>query len=515
MGALFDQLTALPILVRAFDRVEENQGGPGVDGETVLDFGVFLERNLMSLQKALVTGTYHPSPLLRVYVEKTDGRQRPLSIPTVRDRVALTAAAMVLTPLLEPEFEDVSYAYRQGRSVDQAVRQILALRARGYHWVVDADIQSYFDEIPHDKLQECLRQYVDDAHVLALMQQWLTVEVQDQGERSRLQKGVPQGSPLSPLLANLYLDRFDEAHIARGHKLVRFADDFVILCKSRPKAEAALEMSEEVLRDLQLTLNRTKTHITHFDQGFRYLGVQFLRSMAFRPQYPEELPEARGPVSPIPSQVSAVSVATEAVPSVVPSPLLLPQEGTAMATALREALTALSPEEAKTLWEDLSAVVDEADLPPPTTEHDPFLRSLYLMEQGAELAKEDERFIVRKQGVILQKIPALKVDQILVIWQRAYHHTGHAVLLTGGHPGVPAVEPRAILRGDRIHGHRQSPPASRSICPCYRSHLHPPGVAGDGARQGGQCPYTAVARGAPGWKRSDPYRCHSAPRGLE
>src|SRR5687767_5999598 len=134
MGALFDQLTALPILVRAFDRVEENQGGPGVDGETVLDFVVFLERNLMSLQKALVTGTYRPSPLLRVYVEKADGRQRPLSIPTVRDRVALTAAAMVLTPLLEPEFEDVSYAYRQGRSVDQAVRQILALRARGYHW---------------------------------------------------------------------------------------------------------------------------------------------------------------------------------------------------------------------------------------------------------------------------------------------------------------------------------------------------------------------------------------------
>jgi CRISPR-associated protein Cas1 len=347
MGALFDQLTALPILVRAFDRVEENQGGPGVDGETVLDFGVFLERNLMNLQKELVMGTYRPSPLLRVYVEKTDGRQRPLSIPTVRDRVAQTAAAMVLTPLLEPEFEDVSYAYRQGRSVDQAVRHILALRARGYHWVVDADIQSYFDEIPHDRLQECLRQYVDDTRVLALVQQWLTVEVQDQGERFRLQQGVPQGSPLSPLLANLYLDRFDEAHIARGHKLVRFADDFVILCKSRPKAEAALEMSEEVLRDLQLVLHPTKTHITNFDKGFRYLGVQFLRSMAFRPQYPEELPEAGVPVYPTPSQVSTVVAATEEAPTVIPSPLLSPQDGTAIATALREALTVLPPEEAR------------------------------------------------------------------------------------------------------------------------------------------------------------------------
>jgi retron-type reverse transcriptase len=136
---------------------------------------------------------------------------------------------MVLTPVLDPEFEDVSYAYRPGRSVDQAVQRILALRERGYHWVLDADIQRYFDEIPHRRLLECLQQYVQDEHVLTLVQQCLVVEVQDQGERLRLDRGVPQGSPLSPLLANLYLDRFDEAHIKHGHKLVRFADDFVIL----------------------------------------------------------------------------------------------------------------------------------------------------------------------------------------------------------------------------------------------------------------------------------------------
>jgi CRISPR-associated protein Cas1 len=411
---LFEQLTALPTLVRAFDRVEENHGAPGVDRETIEEFGASLEPNLQGLQRELLTGQYRPRPLLRVYVDKEDGTQRSLSIPTVRDRVVQTAAALVLTPVLDREFEDVSYAYRPGRSVDQAVQRILALRDRGYHWVLDADIQRYFDEIPHDKLFACLRQYVQDERVLALVQQWLTVEVQDQGERQRLDKGVPQGSPLSPLFANLYLDRFDEAHIEHGHKLVRFADDFVILCKNRPKAEAALELSEAILQELQLSLHPRKTRITNFAQGFRYLGVQFLRSMAFRPKYPEELPDMSPPVHAALVRPSISSGAVTETPESIPASPAGSRPETTMVRALRDALGELPPEETERMWEDLCNVAAEADLPPPTEGHDPYLRSLYLMQQGAVLAKEDERFVIRKNGVILSKVPALKVDQILV-----------------------------------------------------------------------------------------------------
>ena len=250
MSALFDRMTAMTTLLRAFDRVEENHGGPGVDGETVEDFGTRLESRLLALRQALRSESYRPAPLLHTRMAKAEGGTRILRIPCVRDRVAQTAAALVLTPVLDPEFEDVSYGYRYGRSVDQAVRRIMQLRDRGFRWVVDADIQRYFDEIPQDKLLERLARHVDGEAVLALIRLWLTAEVRDGARTYRMTKGVPQGSPLSPLLANLYLDRLDEAHLRAGHKLVRFADDFVILCKTRPEAERALDLAEAELRKM-------------------------------------------------------------------------------------------------------------------------------------------------------------------------------------------------------------------------------------------------------------------------
>ena len=256
-----------------------------------------------------------------------------------------------------------------------------------------------------------LQQDVDDAGLLALVRQWLSIEVVDNNQRFRLQQGVPQGSPLSPLLANLYLDRFDETLTDRGHKLIRFADDFVILCKNRPKAEAALELSEDVLEDLQLSLHPRKTRITHFDHGFRYLGVQFLRSMAFRPKYLDETPDDYRPAPAVPATPQAAPAKPPAASRAAAVDL---DAGTAVAEAFRDALAEMPAVEAKQLWSDLCEVTDEADFPLPTAGHDPFLRSLYLMEQGAVLGKEDERFVVRKGGAILRKIPALKVDQILV-----------------------------------------------------------------------------------------------------
>jgi CRISP-associated protein Cas1 len=198
MPALFDQITAMTTLLRAFDRVEENHGGPGVDGETVEDFGTQLESRLLALRQSLRSGSYRPAPLLHTRMVKAEGGIRILRIPCVRDRVAQSAAALVLTRVLDPEFEDVSYGYREGRSVDQAVRRIMQSRDRGFRWVVDADIERYFDEIPSDKLLERLARHVDEEEVLALVRLWLTAEVRDGAGGYRMAKGVAQGSPHSP-----------------------------------------------------------------------------------------------------------------------------------------------------------------------------------------------------------------------------------------------------------------------------------------------------------------------------
>lgn len=356
MDDLFARITAWSTLVHGFDRVRDNQGAPGVDDETIDVFGARLDTALEVLRRELLDGTYRPAPLRRAYLEEENGKLRPLAIPTVRDRVAQTAAAMVLTRLIDPEFEDVSFGYRPRRSVEQAVRRVIALRNEGYEWVVDADITRFFDEIDHDRLLEALAEHVDDPRILALVRLWISCEVQDGALRSRMTRGVPQGSPISPLLANIYLDRFDDVLVREGRKLIRFADDFVILCKSRPGAESALELSEDVLEELRLALNPEKTRITSFEHGFTFLGVKFLRSLAYRPRYDDD------------------------------------------------------PE----LLDELPATTDDLDLPPPAADHDPILRSLYLMEQGVELGRESRRFVVRRQGQVVRKIPAMKVDQIMV-----------------------------------------------------------------------------------------------------
>jgi len=409
MAALFDTLTALATLRAGFDKVEENHGCAGVDGQTIEVFSASLEPNLSRLQTELRTQKYRPQSLLVATVPKASGGERRLSIPTVRDRVAQSAAAIVLTPILDPEMEDVSYAYRKGRSVDQAIRRVMRLRDQGYHWVLDADIRRFFDEIPRDRLLQVLSRHVDDADLLDLIKLWLYTDVQDGDRTYRLTAGVPQGSPISPLLANLYLDRLDEPFLERHFQIVRFADDYVILCRDRGEAEQALALSEEALRELGLELNRDKTVITHFDRGFDYLGVHFLRSLAYRPI--EEPVERLAVPTPPSLPREAVKVAT-------------PPQGTGpVATALKTALDTLPPGESARRWTEIQASHtpadepesdDPDDFPPPSAGHNPTLRTLYMMEQGTELRKEDERFVVTKSGQETIRIPAFKVDQILV-----------------------------------------------------------------------------------------------------
>ena len=269
-------------LFAAWEQVKENRGCAGVDGQDLDVFEDNLNANLAKLQDEARAGSYHPLPLLRSWMPKKGGGQRPLSIPAVRDRVLQTAVARIITPLFEAEFEDCSFAYRKGRSVDQAVQRVVRLRNEGYQWVVDADIHAFFDEIDHDILMTEVGKLVKDADIMRLIALWLEAEVVDGEERIQVARGVPQGSPISPLLSNLYLDHLDEALLGEHLRVVRFADDFLVLCKSRERAEDALELTEEVLSELCLSVNERKTRIVDFDAGFTFLGVHFIRSIAIK-----------------------------------------------------------------------------------------------------------------------------------------------------------------------------------------------------------------------------------------
>lgn len=277
--ALYTAATRLDTLEIAWHRVRANAGAAGGDGVTVDQFDQAASVRLISLHKALRDGSYAPGPVRRVAFPKPLGGQRVLAIPTVTDRVVQTAVTDVLVPVLEPTFEDVSFAYRPGRSVAQAVDRIRVLRDDGYTWVVDGDIERCFDSIPHAPLLADLERHVNDPALVDLIAVWLE-HAGDNGV------GLPQGSPLSPLLSNLYLDALDEDALAAafgpGVRLVRYADDFVLLCRSEKAAIRALAGVEAALSALGLMLHPDKTRIISFDAGFRFLGHLFVKSMVLR-----------------------------------------------------------------------------------------------------------------------------------------------------------------------------------------------------------------------------------------
>ncbi len=255
----------------------------GVDGVTIGAFRKGLASNLAELCHELRTGCYRPLPLLKFLVAKKDGSPRPLTVPAVRDRVAQAAVLNVAGPLFEKEFEDASYAYRKGRSVRTAAFRIRDLRKQGYRYVLECDVDSYFDSIAHDLLFSRVQKLIQDEWILGLIRSWVKAEIYDGEKVFVLEKGIPQGNVISPMLANLFLDDFDEALLGRGHKLVRYADDFIVLAKSRSQAEAALELTEDVLSQLRLELDEEDTHITDFSQGFKFLGLVFLKDSIFAP----------------------------------------------------------------------------------------------------------------------------------------------------------------------------------------------------------------------------------------
>lgn len=273
--ALFHDVSSVEALTAGWLRIYGNGGAAGGDGIRIVDFAVGVAERLVALSRALRDGSYQPGPLRRVDIPKKNGGTRRLTIPPVGDRVAQSAAAQILTPLLDREFEDGSFGYRPGRSVADAVKRVEALRREGFVWTVDADIDDFFDSIPVDRLMDRLVLSITESPLVDLIARWLE-------EGASEGRGIAQGSPLSPLLANLYLDELDETFSGAGLRIVRYADDFVVLAKSRPAAEAALARIGRLLADHGLALDRDKTRLASYDASLKFLGTTFIRSWAMR-----------------------------------------------------------------------------------------------------------------------------------------------------------------------------------------------------------------------------------------
>jgi len=279
--SLMDKVYAECNLRRAFERVKANRGAAGVDHVTVAMFERKLEANLGKLAKQLREGTYRPQAVRRKWIDKPGSREkRPLGIPTVRDRVVQTALCQAIEPIFERDFARHSYGFRPGRGCKDALRRVNGLLHEGYDHVVDADIKGYFDSIPHDRLMARVRQKIADGRVLALLEAFLTQNVMDGMTSWSPEEGTPQGAVISPLLANLYLDPLDHEMAEAGFEMIRYADDFVILCRSAQDAQRALARVRHWTGVAGLTLHPEKTQVVNASQkgGFDFLGYHFERS---------------------------------------------------------------------------------------------------------------------------------------------------------------------------------------------------------------------------------------------
>ena len=281
--SLMDKVYRLNTLELAWEKVKSNAGSSGVDGMTIGCFAKDCTTRLLALNEQLRLGTYQPSPVKRCWIDKTGtNEKRPLGIPTVVDRIVQTALRMVIEPIFEHRFAEHSYGFRPGRGCKDALHRVQHLLEEGHTWIVDADLKSYFDTIPHERLMKQVGERVADGRILGLIQSYLKQEVMDGLTTFQAgEDGTPQGAVISPLLANIYLNPLDHLLAGLGYEMVRYADDFVILCKSEKEAHNALAQVQTWVEQNGLTLHPQKTRLVDATQpgGFDFLGYHFEKGL--------------------------------------------------------------------------------------------------------------------------------------------------------------------------------------------------------------------------------------------
>jgi group II intron reverse transcriptase/maturase len=277
--ALYDKIYRSDILSEAWERVKGKKGSGGVDGQTideiVEDYGEDAFLNELSLE--LKENRYHPSPVLRTYIPKENGKQRPLGIPTIKDRVVQMATKMVIEPLFEADFRDCSFGFRPKKNAHQAMSRIRKAGKKCF-WVVDVDIQGYFDNINQDKLMILVEQRISDRRVLKLIRKWLRAGIMEEGKIRNPITGTPQGGVISPLLSNIYLNIMDklwEEKFSHLGEIIRYADDFVVMCRTKPQALESIQVIQTIMGKLDLTINSDKSRLVNIwndTDGFDFLG---------------------------------------------------------------------------------------------------------------------------------------------------------------------------------------------------------------------------------------------------
>ena len=277
--SLVDKTACYDNLEKGWLRVQANGGAAGVDKKSVEEFEAHLGSELKKMGKHLLEGDYQPQPVRRVEIPKGDGSKRPLGIPTVRDRVVQTAIVQTIEPIFEREFNANSFGFRPGLGCKDALREVMRHLKEGYLWVLDADIRSFFDGIDHEIMMERLKEKISDGKLLGVIERYLKQKIVDNMREWVPEEGTPQGAVLSPLLANIYLHPLDKEMEEKGYRMVRYADDFVVLCKSEREAGEALGVIERFMRENKLSLHpdKTRTLDASGKDGFDFLGYHFCR----------------------------------------------------------------------------------------------------------------------------------------------------------------------------------------------------------------------------------------------
>jgi len=276
--SLIDKVYRLSTLQGAWEHVKTNRGAAGIDRQSIEGFEANAQRYLSELATELEQGRYQPQAVRRVDIVKAGGKTRPLGIPTVKDRIVQTAVKRVIEPIFERQFLPMSYGFRPDRGCKDALREVEGYLRQGYTHVVDADLKGYFDSIPHERLKARIEEHISDGRLLELLAGWLRQDIVHGLQRWTPTGGTPQGAVISPLLANIYLHPLDERMRQRGYRMVRYADDFVLMCSSAPQAQAALQEVQAWVQDNGLSLHPDKTHIGDCrvgGQGFEFLGYRF------------------------------------------------------------------------------------------------------------------------------------------------------------------------------------------------------------------------------------------------